>query len=577
MKKNTDILLLSCCSKVIDYPALALPQLTGFLRAHHVDVIQTDLNLLIKDEVLTEPYLWELYTETLPLLLMENFHCKDDYIQVREFYQLLSNVMQENGFKKLEKVKKHLQARRNKKLLDESFMKDAKIIFRISKHLDFLFSIVPYIFNTSSQFIFSKKLQNLITQEITRIITINPLIIGFSVITTQNSFSLWLSNEIKSTFKFTGSIVFGGSQPTKFQELFLKNNQYIDFVISGEGEEALLQLVKSLKGKDSLENIPRLVYRDSSGKIISNKNQKYLADNYSFSFPDYDGLPLDKYLAPVFPIMGSTNCPWKKCSFCAHRTSFKEDYNKRNARDIVAEMKFMYAKYKIKIFHFADETMTRHQGVEISKIIQEEKLPFLWMAFGRLDDEFDRETLEQFYKGGARVIEWGLESASDKVLEKMNKGITVAKAQEILIYAALAGIKNKILTWHNYPGESVEDVIKTIYFVEKNVHCGFAIPMLTLKQQLVLQVGSPLYDQVFQENGQLKYFDKVWYPNSEYSINAKYLTKNNSDIEKKQVIGVYLKRMKKYCDTHRIFIAFNENVTFDLLLCDLKEGRNDNE
>nr|WP_280634221.1 radical SAM protein [Anaerovorax sp. IOR16] len=447
-------------------------------------------------------------------------------------------------------------------------MEKVKILFRISKHLDFLFAILPYVLDFSPGASLHLKLQTLIRQELVDISTEHPMMIGFSVITTQNSFSLWMAHQLKNKFQYAGSIVFGGSQPTKFEELYLKNNECIDFVVFGEGEEPLFRLIHEMKTKKNFADIPRLIYRDKLGSIMKNKNQKFLSNNYSFCFPDYDGLPLEKYLSPVFPIMGSTNCPWKKCQFCAHRTSFKEDYRERNPKDIVNEMKFMYQKYNIKIFHFADETMTKNHGVEISKIIEKERLPFLWMSFGRLDDEFDRSALEQLYRGGARVIEWGLESASDKVLKKMNKGISVSKAQEILCYAGEAGIRNKVLTWHNYPGEGIEDVIRTISLVEKNTDCSFAVPMLTLKQQLVLQVGSPLYDEVFYQDGKLKYFDKVWHPNSEYSINAKFYSKTNSDFEKNQVIESYLKKIKKYCDTKDIFIAFNENVTLDLLLCE---------
>lgn len=567
-----DLLLLSCPSKVIDYPCLSLPALTGFLKQNNIEVLQKDLNIEIKDAILKAENLEYIYKTILPLLIRLNINHKDNYSKLKQFYNLLKNAKSVFGFEKIEETVKLCQKREYMFLKDKLYLDCLNIIFDISKSCDFFFSFIYMYFPIMKENNISFFLIDYLESEIREIVALKPRMIGLSMITTQNNFSLWFSHYLRSYGNYKGFILIGGSQPTKFEQQYLEDNSYIDFVISGEGEYPLLQLTEELrKEKPQLDQIPRLIYR-SEGKVTINKNVKYLTECYKNTFPYYEGFSLEKYLSPALPLLASSNCLWKKCKFCAHRTSFKEEYKERSPENVVDEMEHMFRKYGTRLFHFADEAISAEHGARIGKIIEQRGLPFYWMSFGRLDEEFNENNLNAWYKGGARVVEWGLETASDEILTKMNKGITVRKAQEILQIAGRLGIKNKLLTWHNYPGETLEDLQKTINFVSKNVREGFAAPMLTLKQKLVLQVGSELYYETFFEQHEEKLFEKVWLPASNYSINASYFNSKDYAQEKQAMILPYIKEMKDYCEINDIFIATNENVSFDLILYQLKEG-----
>lgn len=566
-----ELLLVSCPSKVIDYPSLSVPALTGYLVNKGIKVNQTDLNIEIKDQLLTEKQLEHLYKIVLPLLLRLNSRDMTQYYMLKEFYTLLDCINNKHGFKKIIDLKNSCQQR------DYTFLKDvnSKVVlddlFNISKCLDYFFNIIiqydKYFEKNNISFIVFDMVENFID----RIKFMSPKAIGLSIITTQNNFSLWLAHRIRKQIGYEGHIFIGGAQPTKFEEIYLYDNEAIDSVVSGEGEETVFLLMKHLlEGNTDFETIPRLIYRIDS-KIKKNKNTHYLTDDYCCPYPEYDGFPLEKYLSPVLPILASSNCPWKKCKFCAHKTAFREAYTERNSLNVVNEMEHFYQKYGTKLFHFADETITAEQGSKISRLVEKRSLPIMWMSFARLDEEFTKQHINQWYRGGARVIEWGLESASNKVLESMNKGIRVQKAQEILHIAGSVGIKNKLLTWHNYPGETIQDLQKTISFVKKNVQEGFAVPMFTLKNRLVLQVGSELYNECIINRNQKNYFDKVWLPASQYSINAKYFNLSNDDKAKLNLIDAYFQELREICNLKDIFVASNENITFDLLLIQQKE------
>ncbi|SFR97052.1 B12-binding domain-containing radical SAM protein [Anaeromicropila populeti] len=568
----TELLLLSCPSKVIDYPALALPALTGFLKKRNVSVLQKDLNIEVKMLFLKKENLDYLFHIGIPYFVRVNMTNEAEHQKLMQFYNILKKVNTESSFNELQELIELCQSRKYGFLKEKRKANLMNTIFDISKCFDFFISYICLYYDEIEKNglfpFFTQYIRNT-TEEI---LEENPKIIGFSIITTQNTFSIWYSQFLKKNSKYKGWILFGGAHPTKYKEQFLYDNPHIDFIITGEGEMSLYQLVTMLrKGEKNFSEIPRLIYRNEL-EIKKNTNSKFLTDCYKTDFPCYDGLPLDLYLSPIFPIISSSNCPWKKCKFCAHKTSFREDYNERDPEDVVNEMEYMYQKYGTRLFHFADETISAEHGARIGEMISERKLPFFWMSFGRLDDEFNEDNLKKWYQGGARIVEWGLESGSEKILNGMNKGIHIKKAQEIMHIAGTLGIKNKLLTWHNYPKEELDDLIKTINFVEKNVKSGFSATMLTLKQKLVLQVGSELYEETFYKKENRDDFYKVWLPGSIYSINAKYYCKYSADEEKKMLIELYLKDMIKYCNEKDIFIASNENISFDLILTQLKEG-----
>lgn len=568
---SVDLLLISCPSKVIDYPSLSLPALTGFLKSNDIIVSQKDLNIEIKDRLIKKSNLDCLYKTIIPLLLRLNMNNVENYTKLQQLYYLLEKVNNSCGFEKLEEIKEKCQRREYDFLKDKPSSDILTSVFMISRSCDYIFSFIYLYFPLiikNDIYLFLIDYIDVVTKEIVKI---DPLIVGLSMITTQNNFTLWFASYLKKN-NYDGYILLGGAQPTKFEGQYIYDNPAVDFVIFGEGEYPILKLINELKNRDpQLNKIPRLIFRSLDG-IIKNSNQKYLEESYKATFPNYDGFPLERYLSPVFPILASSNCPWKKCKFCAHRTSFREDYHERDPVNVVDEMEYMYIKYGARLFHFADETINAEQGAQIGELILQRQLPFFWMSFGRLDEEFNEENISRWHKGGARVVEWGLESAADEVLINMNKGINVKKAQEILQIAGSMGIKNKLLTWHNYPGESLEDLVKTINFVRKNVQEGYAAPMLTLKQKLVLQAGSELYNETFLDQKESKLFEKVWLPASIYSINASYFNLNHCNKEKQALIIPYIKEMEDYCYSNDIFIASNENVSFDLIFYQLKEG-----
>ena len=104
----------------------------------------------------------------------------------------------------------------------------------------------------------------------------------------------------------------------------------------------------------------------------------------------------------------------------------------------------------------------------MSKEIIKRKLDIFWFNYARLESEFTEEILTTAHKAGCKMLLWGVESGSNKVMEDINKGIDLNKRDEILRLSRKAGIWNFAFIFFGFPTETTEDAIKTIDYIKNN-------------------------------------------------------------------------------------------------------------
>ena len=120
-------------------------------------------------------------------------------------------------------------------------------------------------------------------------------------------------------------------------------------------------------------------------------------------------------------------------------------------------------------FLFADAALPPRYLDEFATKIIKQRIKIYFFMQNRLENAFDETLLKKLYKAGLRVCGWGLESASPKVLKKMNKGINIDSAQKILETAHSLGIFNRVNWIYNFPGETIDDFNLTYNFIKRNV------------------------------------------------------------------------------------------------------------
>lgn len=305
------------------------------------------------------------------------------------------------------------------------------------------------------------------------IIGFSPDIIGVSVATHNYSNAIKIASYLKS---MTGAyIVFGGPHPTIVPEEVLKN-EFVDFVVVGEGEETFLKICQNLYSKE-FDGIDGLCYRDDGNngegkKIIVGNRNTFIKDLDSIPFPARHLLSLDKYsLADDFgnkmvTIMSSRGCPYE-CTYC-YKGIFGRTYRQRSPENIVEEIKYCINMFGYRSFYFIDDLFTLSaenvEGVAIA--IKKEGLNIRWQCLARVNNA-KLSVFKHMKESGCYKVHFGIESGDQNILNKVKKGITLDQVRNAARICKEAGIKTKGYFMIGMPGDTVETMKNTLNFARE--------------------------------------------------------------------------------------------------------------
>jgi ribosomal peptide maturation radical SAM protein 1 len=290
-------------------------------------------------------------------------------------------------------------------------------------------------------------------------------IIGFSLNYGQFLPSLSFAKEIKKQNP-EKKIILGGSRTVGNLGInVLKTFDFIDFIISGDGEESLYRILSDFK---NFKSIPGVIYREDKD-VIWNKNYNNININ-ELPIPSYNTFykELSNITADVqqffryygyLPIEISRGCWWNKCSFCNMNLQH-EKYREKNIDKIIEEIKFLSDKYKMLNFQIIGNTLPAKNCRELFKNIIKLRKDFNFVAEVRADQLLcdDYSLLKE---AGFTTIQTGIESFSSSYLKKMNKGTRVIDNIAALKYSKENGIINKYNLIIDYPNEESIDFEET--------------------------------------------------------------------------------------------------------------------
>ncbi|MBU2472867.1 MAG: radical SAM protein [Patescibacteria group bacterium] len=301
-----------------------------------------------------------------------------------------------------------------------------------------------------------------------------PDLIGFTCLSPTINHILKICRIVKKDLNLKSSIVLGGIHPTIFPKETIKN-QYIDFVVVGEGEITFTELVKAIQEKRTdFENINGLYYK-KNGEIVKTQPRELISDLDTIPFPARDLFNLDLYSsAPTkkltdeqcSPILTSRGCTFN-CIHCVSKSIWQRKIRYRSSDNIISEIEECINKYNIKEFSILDDnfTLNKSRAIEFCQKVIEKKLLIAWICFSRADGIND-QLIKIMAEAGCKKISLGLESGSQKILNLMRKQTTIEqgkKAVEIIR-------KNNILVHASFMigniGETEETVKETINFAK---------------------------------------------------------------------------------------------------------------
>jgi ribosomal peptide maturation radical SAM protein 1 len=255
----------------------------------------------------------------------------------------------------------------------------------------------------------------------------------------------------------------------------LANLPEIDFVVSGEGELPLLELINRIK-KDDLQGDESsgLLWRDEQGNIRGGE-LKQLPDLNDLPVPEYrdyfDELSRQPRLAnlvPSLPLETSRGCWWHRvkkgsveraCKFCNLNLQWR-GYRSKEPLQVAGEMEELAAQYASLKFFFVDNILDNNKLHELFRCIDDVKRDF--EIFTELRASASRSELIQMRRTGVTQVQVGIEALSTRLLRKINKGTTAIQNIEIMKHCEELGIRHLSNLMLGFPGSDDEDVAETL-------------------------------------------------------------------------------------------------------------------
>lgn len=483
-------------------PHLALPTLTAYLRQHGVEVIQRDLNLEVFDEILTRDYLRGAVSKlrksygssqhsnrpnhSLGHPNGQNGKTRSAYQQQPQSDQIRWAIQRGPQLAaQVEKAKEVVRSTafydgpiglRNFQVVAEALELASLPYFPASLHLQSYEAAGPVdssqalleLVRDRQTNIFLEIFERGIIQDIKRE---QPDVVGISLPSMPQMLAgMTLAYLIKEA-RLDCHVTVGGPHVSMLREELVRTPavfELIDSAVVFDGEEPLLRLIEAVNQGDALASVPNLVYRD--GDTIRTTERKTPDKITDLPLPDFNGLPLGKYLAPepALPLLTARGCYFGKCAFCNVGYGEPETFSQLRAQHLADQMNEIRKTYDVKHIFFSDEAITPRNLRDLAPILQEQGTPIHWGGCVRFEKYIDKDILDNAYRGGCRMILFGLESASDAIMDQMVKGTQLPHVDRILQESADAGIWNHTFFFFGFPGETIEDAQETVNFLYRH-------------------------------------------------------------------------------------------------------------
>ncbi len=450
-------------------PNLAVPTLAGYLHAHGIEVEQIDLNICFHDDIVNDTGLFDAVLE----LLETKLRTMDDRSSLTRdeagaYLARLIQVCRTSVLKKRSsKIVKNLRLSiPHLEPLPFGYpsQKDAFQMVRQTMSLMDIRSMELGANVGAAQTgipEYSLPLLNgFYERHLSHISLYKKQIFGISLLYDSQIYcAIVLADCLRRLFP-SALLVVGGSYVRRIQtdrNLDLLKSKF-NVIVIGEGEEHLLQICRNFYKKK---------LTDSNSPLLLSTPLPVM----QLQTPVFDSYQLAKYWSQPLTLMiqASRGCYWNQCAFCSYRECYSGAVRTMVANAAVDMLQALQRAHKCNHFEFVDDCLSPDFITGLVAELEKREMNIQWSACVRFDRGFDAGLIAKMSENGCRRLTFGMESASQRILDYVNKGTQVADYLPVLKACKTSSIAVHLNWIAGLPGETQEELYRTVDFLKENI------------------------------------------------------------------------------------------------------------
>ncbi|MBI9064933.1 MAG: radical SAM protein [Marinilabiliaceae bacterium] len=316
-----------------------------------------------------------------------------------------------------------------------------------------------------------------------------PTLIALSVPFPGNLYSaLRCGQYIKKQYPHIHVTMGGGYVNTELRELKEPRVfSYVDFMTLDDGEAPLRILLEVLDGKRDQAQLKRTFFRNNAEVIYCDGSDQRDVPQAQTGTPDYSDLRWDLYLSvvevanPMFRLWSdgrwnkmtlAHGCYWGKCTFCDGSLDYIGRYEPNKIEHLVDRMEAIIQQTGRNGFHFVDEAAPPVLLRELALELLRRNLLVTWWTNIRFEKSYTRDLCLLLKESGCIAVSGGLEVASDRLLQLINKGVTVEQVTRVADHFTQSGIMVHAYLMYGFPTQTAQETIDALEVVRQLFEAG---------------------------------------------------------------------------------------------------------
>lgn len=289
-------------------------------------------------------------------------------------------------------------------------------------------------------------------------------------------------------------VILGGPEPSSYAEEYLQAGA--DVIVEGEAEITLEELLPALQS-GSIEHIAGVIFQGPDGSIVRTPARQLISNLDRQPWPDRQRIDIARYLkvwrerhgAGSVSVITARGCPYH-CTWCSHST-FGKTHRRRSAGAVVDEVEWILDHYAPEMLWIADDVFTIHHGwmLEYAAEMKRRGLRVPFECITRAD-RLNARMAETLAELGCFRVWIGSESGSQRILDAMERGVTVEQVRHAVALCRANGIQTGMFLMFGYDGEELSDIEATVE------HVKACVPDVFLTTVSYPIKGTPYYDAV---------------------------------------------------------------------------------